>query len=198
LSLHSGWLVSRCQRSMAGNMELSDCTLLQETHMASWAISSPVLVNPREKYESLYFRFVLLSAVLELPILDDDINGWVSLTTSVTSVLTVVVRECLCKLHLFSHWPHDKKQSNITITARYFTDTSAYSYNGTRGGAFGWGTALEACWHIESCPNWHFTTTLTEAFPCFFLSCKANDRVPRKNEAWPALYRSKAAYFFRD
>lgn len=43
--------------------------------MASWAISSPVQVNPREKYESLYFRFVLLSTVLELPILDGDVNG---------------------------------------------------------------------------------------------------------------------------
>ena len=26
-------------------------------------------------------------------------------------------------------------------------------------------------------PNWHSPTTLTEVFPCFFLSCKANARV---------------------
>jgi hypothetical protein len=25
--------------------------------------------------------------------------------------------------------------------------------------------------------NWHFPATLTEGFPCFFLSCKANARV---------------------
>jgi len=25
--------------------------------------------------------------------------------------------------------------------------------------------------------NWHFPATLTEVFPCFFLSCKANARV---------------------
>jgi hypothetical protein len=25
--------------------------------------------------------------------------------------------------------------------------------------------------------NWHFSATLTEDFPCFFLSCKANARV---------------------
>jgi len=25
--------------------------------------------------------------------------------------------------------------------------------------------------------NWHFSATLTEVFPCFFLSCKANARV---------------------
>jgi len=26
-------------------------------------------------------------------------------------------------------------------------------------------------------PNWHSPTTLTEVFPCFFRSCKANARV---------------------
>ena len=26
-------------------------------------------------------------------------------------------------------------------------------------------------------PNWHSSPTLTEVFPCFFLSCKANVRV---------------------
>jgi len=25
--------------------------------------------------------------------------------------------------------------------------------------------------------SWHSSATLTEAFPCFFLSCKANERV---------------------
>ena len=30
------------------------------------------------------------------------------------------------------------------------------------------------CFHRA---NWHFPTTLTEVYPCFFLSCKANARV---------------------
>ena len=30
------------------------------------------------------------------------------------------------------------------------------------------------CFHRA---NWHSPTTLTEGFPCFFLSCKANARV---------------------
>jgi len=103
--------------------------------MASWAISSPVLVNPREKYESLYFRFVLLSTVLELPILDGDVNGRGSLATPVTSVLTVVYVIVSVNYIFLATDPMIKKQSNISITARYFTDTSVY--NGTRGGAFG-------------------------------------------------------------
>jgi hypothetical protein len=31
------------------------------------------------------------------------------------------------------------------------------------------------CFHRA---NWHSSATLTEIFPCFFLSCKANVRVP--------------------
>ena len=30
------------------------------------------------------------------------------------------------------------------------------------------------CFH---CANWHSSAILTEVFPCFFLSCKANARV---------------------
>jgi len=30
------------------------------------------------------------------------------------------------------------------------------------------------CFHHA---NWHSSATLTEVFPCFFLSCKANARV---------------------
>ena len=30
------------------------------------------------------------------------------------------------------------------------------------------------CFHR---PNWHSSATLTEVFPCFFLTCKANARV---------------------
>jgi len=30
------------------------------------------------------------------------------------------------------------------------------------------------CFH---CANWHSPATLTEVFPCFFLSCMANARV---------------------
>ena len=43
-------------------------------HRASAKISSPVYANPRDKQEKPYFYFVLLSAVLELPILDGDIK----------------------------------------------------------------------------------------------------------------------------
>ena len=77
-------------------MKLAVCILLHKTHMASWTVSSPVLVNPREKHESL------LSTVLELPILDGNVNSWDSLIASVTSVHTVVVLDSLSK-HLFSH-----------------------------------------------------------------------------------------------
>jgi hypothetical protein len=39
--------------------------------------------------------------------------------------------------------------------------------------------------------NWHSSATLTEVFPCFFLSCKANSRVkPRKNGARLALFQN--------
>ena len=38
--------------------------------------------------------------------------------------------------------------------------------------------------------SWHFSATLTEAFPCFFLSCRANSRVkPAKDETRPALFQ---------
>ena len=34
--------------------------------------------------------------------------------------------------------------------------------------------------------SWHFSATLTEVFPCFFLSCKANARIkPTKTEHGP-------------
>ena len=35
--------------------------------------------------------------------------------------------------------------------------------------------------------NWHYPSTLTEGFPCFFLSCKANAK-PRKDGARSALF----------
>jgi hypothetical protein len=39
--------------------------------------------------------------------------------------------------------------------------------------------------------NWHSSATLTEVFPCFFLSCKANAKVkPAKDGARPALFRN--------
>ena len=53
---------------MAGHVELFANMSLYKTHRESAAMSPPVCVNPRDKYESLYFGFVLLSADLELPI----------------------------------------------------------------------------------------------------------------------------------
>ena len=39
--------------------------------------------------------------------------------------------------------------------------------------------------------SWHSSATLTEVFPCFFLSCKANARVKsRKDGARPALFQN--------
>ena len=39
--------------------------------------------------------------------------------------------------------------------------------------------------------SWHSSATLTEVFPCFFLSCKANARVkPTKTGARPALFQN--------
>ena len=39
--------------------------------------------------------------------------------------------------------------------------------------------------------NWHSSTTLTEGFPCFFLSCKANAHgIIRKDGARPALFQN--------
>jgi len=44
--------------------------------------------------------------------------------------------------------------------------------------------------------NWHFSVTLTEAFPCFFISCKANARVnPAKKGHGP--HPSKLFVLFR-
>jgi magnesium-transporting ATPase (P-type) len=39
--------------------------------------------------------------------------------------------------------------------------------------------------------SWHSSATLTEVFPCFFLSCKANARVKtRKDGARPTLFQN--------
>ena len=40
---------------LAGNVELFGKTLLHKTHWVSRAVSSPVCVNPGDKYEALYF-----------------------------------------------------------------------------------------------------------------------------------------------
>jgi hypothetical protein len=41
------------------------------------------------------------------------------------------------------------------------------------------------CFHYA---NWDSSAILTEIFPCFFLSCKANARVYLKDAARPALF----------
>ena len=51
-------------------------------------------VNPIDKQESLYFRFVLLTAVVVLLIMNGDIKGWHTLTRSVTTVRTVARGDC--------------------------------------------------------------------------------------------------------
>jgi hypothetical protein len=51
---------------------------------------------------------------------------------------------------------------------------------------------LTSTWHALFCilfANWHSPATLTEVFPCVFLSCKANVRgITRKDEARSALF----------
>ena len=47
------------------------------------------------------------------------------MTVSVTSVLAVVVLNCLLEVPLLSHWYMIyKEQMNISVTAHYFTDTT--------------------------------------------------------------------------
>ena len=52
-----------------------------------------------QNYGSLYFRCVLLSAYLELPILDGDAKRSQSLTASVTTVLTAAALGCSLEPH---------------------------------------------------------------------------------------------------
>jgi hypothetical protein len=50
-----------------------------------------------------------------------------------------------------------------------------------------WSLASTTSLHRAS---WHSSATLTEVFPCFFLSCKANARVKtRKDGARPAPFQ---------
>ena len=68
--------------------------------------------------------FLLLSAVLELSILDGDVKCR-DLRTSVTPVFTLVLFNCWLKLPLFSHWSMiNEKHSNSNVTACYITDTT--------------------------------------------------------------------------
>jgi len=48
---------------------------------------------------------------------------------------------------------------------KFFTSTSMYFY----------------CIFMYLRASWHYSATLTEIFPCFFLSCKANARVKPAN-----------------
>lgn len=75
---------------------------MHKSHRASGSVQSPVDANHRDKQESLYFRFLLLPAVLELPILCGDVKGRDSLATSVKYVLTVVLLVRLLKLPVLS------------------------------------------------------------------------------------------------
>jgi len=43
--------------------------------------------------------------------------------------------------------------------------------------------------------NWHYSATLTEGFPCFFLSCKANARV-KLAKIWHGPHSSKIVVLF--
>ena len=51
--------------------------------------------------------------------------------------------------------------------------------------------AMSTLWIVS---NWHFSITLTEGFPCFFLSCNANAKgIIRKDGARPALFPRKVS-----
>jgi len=53
----------------------------------------------------------------------------------------------------------------------------------------GWDEADRVAEWIVVCTTCLCMTALTEVFPCFFLSCKANVRVkPAKDGAWPAIF----------
>jgi hypothetical protein len=44
--------------------------------------------------------------------------------------------------------------------------------------------------------NWHFSATLTEAFPCVFLSCKTNARVqPAKTGHGPHSFQIFVSFY---
>jgi hypothetical protein len=67
---YTGWLLSWSERSLAVNREMFGNTLL---HRTSVSTPSPVYINRRNEYGSLYFGFVLLAAFLELPLLGGDV-----------------------------------------------------------------------------------------------------------------------------
>jgi hypothetical protein len=52
-----------------------DNTLMHKTHRTSGSVLSPAYANHRNKRQSLYFRFLILSAILELPIMGGDVKG---------------------------------------------------------------------------------------------------------------------------
>jgi len=43
---------------------------------------------------------------------------------------------------------------------------------------------------VHWCASWHSSATLTDVFPCFFLSFRANAIKTRKYGAWPALFQN--------
>ena len=54
---------------------------------------------------------------------------------------------------------------------------------------------LIVCFMYLHRATWHSSATLTEGFPCFFLSRKANARVkPRKDGARPALFQNYCVF----
>jgi hypothetical protein len=76
---------------------------MQKMPRITGSVLSAVYSKQRDKQESLYFRFLLLSAVLELPILGGDVKGRESIATSVTYIFTVVLLDCSLKLPVLSH-----------------------------------------------------------------------------------------------
>ena len=124
MPVYSGWLVIRCLRSLAGDIELFGNTSLHEKHRASGSISSPVglYVHPQRQIGIIVLPLGNTSVVLLVAMLDGDVKLRHSLTTL---VLTVIVLFCLLKLPLLAtfHVIY-KKQININLTARYFNDSS--------------------------------------------------------------------------
>lgn len=57
LSLYSRWLVAQCLQSLAGIYEMFCNTLLHKRHTVSWAIISPVYINPKGQTRIIILPF---------------------------------------------------------------------------------------------------------------------------------------------
>ena len=92
LSFYQGWLVSQCLWSLAGNVELSGNILLHKIHRASGKISSPMYVNPSEKW-IIVLPFGLLSAVVGSLFKQPLFSHWSLINTTLISICFTIVQQ---------------------------------------------------------------------------------------------------------